>query len=251
MTQKKWMMTAVAALAAGMVFAQDSAPADANEGGGKACNLPTGTISAGLTLNSGNSDSKTADLGLESKYNTGANEWRLAASTAYGEEKSEKSVDNSKAKLNYHRLLNSRAFLFGEGSYARDDIADVSYRYVVSAGPGVYLIKGEKFSLSGELGPGYLWEEVGGVADDMLTLRVAERLEWKIADEAKLWQSCEYLPTMDDFGDYLVNSEIGAEAPLAGRLSLRLLAKHTHDSTPAEGREKNDLSIVAGVGFGF
>lgn len=251
MTRKTWTMTAVAALAAGVVLAQDSAPATAEQDAGKARNVPTGTISAGLTLNSGNSDAKTADVGLESEYNPGSNEWRLAASTAYGEEKSEKSVDNSKAKLNYHRLLTPRVFLFGEGSYARDDIADVSYRYVVSAGPGYYFLKTDTLSLSGELGPGYLWEEVGGVTDDMLTLRVAERLEWKIAADAKLWQSCEYLPAADDFGDYLVNSEIGAEAPLAGRLSLRLLAKHTHDSTPADGREKNDLSIVAGVGFGF
>ncbi len=247
MTRHLWMSMCAALLAAGVVRAEEAASGEA----GNAPRIPTGTISAGLTLNSGNSDAKTADVGLESEYNTGAHEWRLAASTAYGEKNSEKSVDNSKAKLNYHRLLNSHAFWFGEGSYSRDSIADVSYRYVLSTGPGYYFIKGESLSLSGEFGPGYLWEEVGGVADDMLTLRVAERLEWQFSEEAKLWQSCEYLPTMDDFGDYLVNTEIGAEAPLAGRLSLRLLAKHTHDSTPAEGREKNDLSIIAGVGFGF
>ena len=161
MTQKTWILTAFAALAAGVVYAQDSAPAAAKPDVGQTHSAPTGTISAGLTLNSGNSDAQTSDVGLTSEYKAGSNEWRLEADTAYGQEKGEKSVDNSRAKLNYHRLLTPRVFLFGEGSYARDDIADVSYRYVVSAGPGYYFLKGEKLSLCGEFGPGYLWENVG------------------------------------------------------------------------------------------
>ncbi|MBP7276152.1 MAG: DUF481 domain-containing protein [Kiritimatiellae bacterium] len=212
---------------------------------------PTGTISAGLTLNDGNSDTLTADIGLTAEYKPGENEWLLAAQAAYGEQSDEETVDNSKIKLNYRRLLCSPWFVYGEGSYSRDDIAAVDYRYVLSAGPGIYALKTDQVSLSFEAGPAMIWEEVGGESDERFALRFAERFEWTIAEGSKLWQSCEFLPDADDWDDYLINSELGAEAPLAGRISLRLLVKHTHDSIPAEGREKSDLSVVAGLGYGF
>lgn len=212
---------------------------------------PTGTLSAGLTLTDGNSDTLMADVGLNAEFKPGAHEWLFAASSAYGEQSDDKNVDNSKAKLNYRRLLDPTWFVFGEISYARDDIATVDYRYVLSAGPGAYLFKTPAVSLSAEFGPAMIWDKVGGENDERFSLRFAERFEWAIGEGAKFWQSCEFLPTADDWDDYLINTEVGAEAPLAGRISLRLLAKHAHDSTPAEGLKKNDLSVVAGVGIGF
>ena len=32
-------------------------------------------------------------------------------------------------------------------------------------------------------------------------------------------------------------------------LSLRLVAKNSHNSEPAEGKDENDLSLIAGIGY--
>ena len=58
----------------------------------------------------------------------------------------------------------------------------------------------------------------------------------------------EWLPEFSDFSNYLLNAEVGIEADITAGISLRVLAKDSYDSEPAAGREKNDLSVIAGLG---
>ena len=99
-----------------------------------------------------------------------------------------------------------------------------------------------------EVGPAYVWEKVSGVTDNYLALRLGERFDYAISDTAKIWQSLEYLPKADDFGDYLLNVEVGAEAAMNSTMSLRLVLQNKHDSTPGDGLEKNDLVLIGGIG---
>ena len=66
---------------------------------------------------------------------------------------------------------------------------------------------------------------------------------------AKLVQSLEYLPEAEDFDNYLLVGEIGVEAAMSDRLSLRVVLQSKYDNTPAEGKERNDLSLIAGIGM--
>jgi hypothetical protein len=54
---------------------------------------------------------------------------------------------------------------------------------------------------------------------------VAERYELKLGDASKVWEATKYLPALDDFDNYLLSSEIGAEAAMNTHLSLRVLAQ--------------------------
>jgi putative salt-induced outer membrane protein YdiY len=211
----------------------------------------SGTFSAGLSLTDGNSDTTLADAALKVEHKRDRHEWLFGASMAYGEKDGETSVDNSRGQASYRCLWSERSFGYGSTTALRDDIADVDYRVVVSAGAGYTFVRTPAWDLSGEFGPAEIIEKVGGVRDEILALRAAERLEWVPAEGAKFWQTAEYLPKADDFEDYLLQAEIGAEAPLAGRLLLRLLVRDTYDSMPAPGKEKNDVSLIAGVAVGF
>ena len=57
------------------------------------------------------------------------------------------------------------------------------------------------------------------------------------------------MPEASDFDNYLLTGEVGAEADINDRLSLRVVLQDRYDSTPAAGKERNDLSLIAGLGF--
>lgn len=66
---------------------------------------------------------------------------------------------------------------------------------------------------------------------------------------AKLVQSLEYVPEAGDFSNYLLTGEAGIEAAISEHLNLRVVVQDKYDSTPAEGAEYNDVSLIAGLGL--
>ena len=96
-----------------------------------------------------------------------------------------------------------------------------------------------------------IFEKQGGNQKTYVALRLAERFEYKLSDRAKIWQSLEYLPQVDRFKNYIVNGEIGVEAGLTQKLSLRAWLQDTYDNEPAAGRLKNDIKLISGVAYKF
>ena len=213
------------------------------------------SVAVGLNTTKGNSDTMLATLGVSGQKEEGHNILHLGVDAAYGEttveqddgtDLDETTAQNAKAYANYKRTRN-RSFAYLDANILHDDIADVDYRAAVGPGVGYFFVKSEESSLSAEAGPTYIWEKVGGVEDDYLAIRIAERGEMKLSDTSKLWESLEYLPKAEDFDDYLLVAEVGAEAALNSSLSLRVVAQDKYDSTPAADQEQNDLSITAAI----
>jgi putative salt-induced outer membrane protein YdiY len=211
------------------------------------------TLNAGGTITDGNSKTRQANAALVTEgEKEGLGAVRAGVEANYGEStvggKKDTTVNNARIFGGARKTLSKMTFASADVSALYDDVAKVDYRAMLGLGLGVYLVKNERTSLSVEAGPAYVWEKVSGVTDDYLALRFAERATHAISNTAKVWQSAEYLPKADDFGDYLLNAELGAEAAMNARMSLRLVLQDKYDSTPGEGLKKNDLTLIAGVG---
>ncbi len=210
--------------------------------------------SAGLSLTRGNSETLTFNGALSvegEKPQLGA--IRAGVEANYGEAETagnrETTVDNTRLFANVRKTLSERTFAYLDAAVARDEIADVDYRSTLGPGAGFQAIKTEKTTLSFEGGASYVWEKTGGARDDFLALRFAERFTQVLSATAKLWQSVEILPQADDLGRFLSKAELGVEAAINARFSLRAVLQHAHDTDPAAGREKNDLALVVGLGY--
>lgn len=209
------------------------------------------SASLGLTLTRGNSETLlfTANILSEKKWDQ--NEVRLGADATYGEDSEVKNAEAFHGFGQYNRLFTERLFGYIRADALHDAVADVEYRVTLSPGVGYYFIKNERTTLSGEVGPGYVFEKQGDENNEYATLRLAERFEHKLNDRVKVWQSLEFLPQVDDFSNYILNAEAGIDTALTKKLSLRVFAVNTYDNEPAEGREKNDLKLVTAVGYKF
>ncbi|MGD9612529.1 MAG: YdiY family protein [Kiritimatiellia bacterium] len=258
------VLTALALAVSAAAAEQKANPTAAEEAAPKG--MAT-ALNAGLTMTDGNSETLAANVGLKTEgEKEGLGSVLAGAEFNYGEstvktettdeagvvtvaESDEKTIENARIFANVKKTLSPKTFAVLDAKALYDDVADIDYRATLSPGLGAYLVKNDKRELSLEAGPAYVWEKIGGASDDYLALRFAERYVCQALKNAKLVQSLEYLPEAEDFDNYLLVGEIGVEAAMSERLSLRVVLQDKYDNTPAAGKERNDLGLIAGLGI--
>ena len=209
------------------------------------------SAAVGLTLTRGNSDTLllTASVGTQRK--TPDNEYIFGADGSYGKNDGVKNSETLHGIAQYNRLFSDRFYGYIHFEGLHDGIADLKYRFTLSPGAGYYFIKETSTSLAGEVGPAIVIQRLGGNDDTYATLRLAERFEHKFNDRARMWQSVEFLPQVDRTYNYLVNAEIGLEASITKRLSLRTVLQDNYVNVPAAGRKSNDVKLISGLAYKF
>jgi putative salt-induced outer membrane protein YdiY len=217
------------------------------------------TAAAGLTLTRGNSENLMATLSAATGRKWEQNELALGVDAAYGKNTDQKTDVTTRTSDTYHgfgqynRLFTERLFGYFRADGLYDSVADIHYRVTLSPGLGYYFIKEKATHLSAELGPSYVLQKLGNEETSFATLRVGEKFDRRLSEHARLWQSAEWLPKVDDFHNYVINAEIGVEADLTQdkRLSMRTFLQDTYNSRPATGRKNNDAKLVAGIAYKF
>ena len=205
----------------------------------------------GLALTRGNSDTLlfNANIGTFRKWEH--DELRLGADGTYGETDGTTSAQQAHGFGQLNHLFNDRFYGGLRLDALHDHIADLNYRFTVAPLAGYYFIKETNTTLSAEVGPGFVFERQGGNNDTYTSLRIGERFEHKFNARAKMWQTAEFLPQLDSFSNYLLLGEIGVEASLTEKLSLRVVLQDSFDNEPAPGRKKNDLKLISGLSYKF
>ena len=210
-----------------------------------------GSAALGLTLTRGNSKTLLANATVQGSDKWDKNELLLSASVTYGENDNQKTTEAADGNAQYNRLFSERLYGGLKLDLFHDGIADIRYRVTVAPLAGYYFIKSTNVTLSGEVGPGFIYANQGGKTKSYLTARAAERFEYKLSATARVWQTAEFLPQVDNVNNYLLNLEVGAEAGLTKKLSLRAVLQDYYNNRPASGRLKNDLRLITGVAYKF
>ncbi len=210
------------------------------------------SISAGLVLARGNSDTMLITGSARTEKKTPKNEITLGADGAYGENDSVENVDTIHAFGQYNHLFTERFYVYVRAEGLHDGIADLQYRFTAGPGVGYYFIKETNTTFSGEAGSSYVSQRLGDVNDSYFTLRLAEKFEHKFAKYGtRIWESVEILPQVDDFNNYIMNAEVGFEAPISKNLSIKTYLVDNYINQPAPGREKNDVQLISAITYKF
>lgn len=211
-----------------------------------------GSVAAGFTLTTGNSESALATLAFKAERKWQKDEWSLGAKAAYGESDGDKATETADVFAQYNRLLNERLYVGARIGLMHDDPADVYYRLTLGPLIGSYLIKEEKHTWKAEFGPSYVVEKAPKGTSNYIALRFAERSDHQINDKVKLWQSVELLPQVEDFENFIINAEVGAESALTERLALRVVLQDTYDNDPPpSAKNRNDVKLITSLAYKF
>ena len=209
------------------------------------------SISAGLSLTKGNSDTLLTTAAFKTSKKAGENEYMFGVDGSYGENDSVKNNEMLHGVGQYNHLFNERFYGFLNVEGLHDGIADLEYRFTFSPGAGYYFLKETNTTLAGELGPGLITQRLGSVDTTYATLRLAERFEHKLNNGARVWEKVEFLPQVNKLQNFLVNAEVGAEASLTKTFSLRVTLQDNFINQPAPGRKSNDVKLISSVVYKF
>jgi len=206
-----------------------------------------------VTLTAGNSDTMMVNGSVLSEKKWARNELSLGAGVTYGEDEDDVNASAVTGFGQYNRLFSDRFYAYARTDALHDDIAKVAYRVTLGPGAGYYFIKNDKFTLSGEAGPGIVFEKLFDEDDRAYwTVRFGEKFTWQINERSRFWQTVDYSPKVDEWvDDYVLTAEAGIETDITKHLALRVVAQDVYRSRPAEDREENDFRLMAGVAYKF
>jgi putative salt-induced outer membrane protein YdiY len=212
----------------------------------------TNSISGGLTLARGNTDTTLMSADFVGTKKTPDNEYTGTADVAYGEQDSKQTVDDYKASFRWDHIFTDRWYSYLRTDGLRDYISDVDYRFTLGPGVGYYLLKQTNIvTLAVGGGVNFEAQSLGNQGDTFATLRLADKFEYKINSHARIWQTVEFLPEISGWNNYLINFELGAEASLTKSFSLKSFLDDNFNSEPALDHVKNDVRLITAIAYKF
>ena len=223
----------------------------------------TSTAGAGLTVQSGNSESIVTTIGLDTKKKWEDDEVLFGLSGGYGKSSStgnnrSRTTDYAKAYGQYNHLISERAYFGLRIDGEHDGIADLAYRVRVSPLIGYYVIKNDTTTLSFDAGPSFTVEEREASPtsprdkQEFIALRFGEKFEHKISDTTKIWQTVEYIPAIKDWPENdLINGEIGISTAITSKWDLQVKYQVTYDNGVKFGKECTDTRLIALTSYKF
>lgn len=221
---------------------------------------------AGLTVQSGNSESVSSTISIDTKRKWEFDEILLGAQGGYGKSSSTgservRTTDYAKAYGQYNHLFTDRLYFGLRIDGEHDGMADLAYRVRIAPLLGYYAIKNEKTILCFEAGPAYVIEEREGSKSPpiklrdkqgYIALRFAERFEHKISADTKIWQMVEYIAAVEDWPDRdLINFEAGISTKIVSNWDLQVKYQVNYDNGVPYGKECTDSRLLALTAYKF
>lgn len=220
----------------------------------------SGSLGAALTWLTGNSESVTGTLDFAAKYDVknyfctvNANYAGVRQGDATGD--SDTTTRLYTAGASHNRYLNEARSFYGyvNGNWRKDEPHGLQVRETAGLGVGYsWKWDTDKSSFNLEAGPSYVIENLTGLpSDSFASGRVAEALDWAIAEDWKLVSRGEFLQSFDDTDDRSATGDLGLRWNFEGTWFAQATVAVAWDNTPAPGFEDTDWRYTLGVGTSF
>jgi len=217
------------------------------------------TAAAGLTITSGTKDTLLATAGINTSRKWEKDELAFGLSGGYGNDDNnptKTTTDNTKFVLGfgqYNHLVTERFYAGARLDAAYDGIAELDYRVTLTPLVGYYLIKNTNTTMAVEVGPSVVFEKYSGQdSDTYCGIRFSERLDHKLTDSTKVWESISYVPDVEDWmGHYVITAEAGIDTAITKKWSLRVVLQDVYSSQTPAGIDNNELRLIAGTAYKF
>ncbi|HEX7655245.1 MAG TPA: DUF481 domain-containing protein, partial [Verrucomicrobiae bacterium] len=187
----------------------------------------------------------------ETQWHSQLNECLLGLDGSYGEDTGAKNSELLHLYGQYNHFFSKRFYGFFRLDGLHDGIKDIRYRLTVSPGVGYYVLQQTNLTLATEAGPSMVMDRQGNHTDIYAAARLAERLEYKLTANTRIWESAEILPEIDKPSNFVANGELGMEMNIIKSLNFRVYVQDSFVSHTAPGYKNNDVRLMSGVSYKF
>ncbi len=214
-----------------------------------------GSLGAGLTATSGNSDTLTYTLNGEAVKRTQSDKLNGYLQAVYGLRDNNGIRERTSELLRgggaYNKDFDKRSFGFGALDLERNRVASLNLRSVVSAGVGYHVVKTDTLTFDVSTGPAYNRER--------FTTQTRNAMEWVFAEESthvltrtvSFRQRLAYFPNLRDGGEFRAVFDAGFAIKVSDRWNATVTLNNRYQSNPVPGVKKNDLLFVTGLQYVF
>lgn len=212
------------------------------------------SLSSGLTGTEGNTEQSAFRIDFRGERRTDRVETDLNANYRYAEDDAEASANRAELTGTRNWLFPpSRWGAFSRGKLEYDQFQEWRWRASAFAGPSYTWLKTPPTLIRSRAGLGgsYEWggQNNGFEPEGLIGLD----LEHEINERQKLSARIDYLPSLDSFPAYRIDSEAAWEIKIDPEynLFLKIGVADRYDSTPGEERSRNDVEYFLNLGVEF
>lgn len=161
-------------------------------------------------------------------------------------------TDNWNAGAKYDRFWNEKWYGYAGVRVEHDRVAFLHYRISPGVGVGYQWWERPDSHFNTEAGFSFIHENFDpGDTNNNVAVRLAYHYDRDLSENMTLFHNLEYLPAIDDPGDYLLNTDLGVRADVWKDLFVEAKVEWKRDSTPADNTLKNQLNYLLGLGWKF
>lgn len=212
-----------------------------------------GQVEGGLAGSSGNTERFGARAALGLKRETSKMITTFGAGYLYASDEGNKT--ESKGEVfgrNEWKLGSSKWRFYATAKAEYDEFQNWDWRVSAFVGFGYELIKTDSTLFVPRIGVGAS-KEIGG-SENKITpeLDLGWDFEHKFNENAKIFNTFDFYPALDQFGPYRFETKLGLEVMVSkeNNLSLKVGVEDKYDSTP-DGKKRNDVNYFLTLAWAF
>lgn len=214
-----------------------------------------GSVNAGLSYASGNTDSTDINVAADAGRATQRDKQNFYLTSLYGTKK-DNGTRNETANLfraggKYDRDLRGNVFAFASLDTEHDKLQELDLRAVASGGLGYHLVKNENNLFDVFSGLGYNHEEFTSETRGSAELLLGEESSHKLTDTTSLRQRFAVYPNISNSGEYRAQFDAGLATSITKRIELKLTLSNRYMSDPQPGVKNTDTLFLTSVGYRF
>lgn len=207
-----------------------------------------------------NSTSKTTTLGISANgvRRTDKDRIKLAAAYNFGEQESNgvksTTANNWDASGSYDYFITKKWYTYLGAQFGGNKVNNLDLRFVPSVGMGYQWIDEPDFHFSTEAGLSWIYQDYSTNPSPTKewALRFAYHVDKTLHDDRIfLFHNLAYMPSVKDFGAYLLQTDAGMRVALSKNMFTDLKMNLTYDSDAAKSAEKTSSQVLLGVGYSY
>ena len=220
----------------------------------------SGNVSAGVSKETGNTNTEKYNLIANAKISKLPHEVKLYAEYHKEYSKNKLSKDKGLGSATYEHFLTKKWFVFGNGTAQMDKFKSLDLLGNVAVGPGYQLWRSRVKNLSFKIGPSYVYQKYTKPMDflngkDQRTYFAGywalDFDMWFFDKFFQIFHHQDLIYDVQDSTNWRVRTRTGIRIPMVLKLFASFQFNYDYDNQPADGRKKNDQSGIFGFGWAF
>jgi putative salt-induced outer membrane protein YdiY len=203
----------------------------------------TGDITAAISATRGNTVTDRKDFTINATKRTEKDRTILSFDYNKGKQEDpatgvkETTEDNWLARAKYDYFLSKKWYIFGDGRYEKDSIANLDRRVIIGGGSGYQWVESEDMNFRTEGGLASVYEKYENQTDSSteLSAQAGYYFDKKLTKKIKFIHELTYYPSLEQFSDYFLTTNAEVRAFITGNLFTNFRAVLDYDSSPAAG----------------